>query len=113
MNAKSIVAGCALAGALVSGPASAQAFLIVEVTPRSQVLMTEQSRDGWDNGRPTLVEVRRDATLIDRSRINDAQPGDVIVLHKAVPVPHPMRVGAANTGTNPSGTELAGQNSGQ
>jgi hypothetical protein len=45
--------------------------------------------------------------------VNDAMPGEVVVLRKAVPVPHPMRVGAANAGTNPSGTELAGQNSGQ
>ena len=112
MNKTRIAAAFAFA-ALVAGGAAAQAFLIVEASPRSQVLVTEQSRDGWDTGRPTLVEVRPNVTLIDRSRINDAQPGDVIVLHKAVPVPHPMRVGAANGGTNPSGTELAGQNSGQ
>ena len=108
-----IIAAAAIAAAVGAAGASGQAFLIVEASPRSQVLMTEQSRDGFDNGRPTLVEVRPGATLIDRSRVNDAQPGDVVVLHKAVPVPHPMRVGAANTGTNPTGTELAGQNSGQ
>ena len=38
---------------------------------------------------------------------------EVVVLHHAVPVPHPMRVGPANAGTNPTGTELTGQNSGQ
>ena len=108
-----MIAAAAIASAVGAAGASGQAFLIVEASPRSQVLMTEQSRDGFDNGRPTLVEVRPGATLIDRSRVNDAQPGDVVVLHKAVPVPHPMRVGAANTGTNPTGTELAGQNSGQ
>ena len=107
------IAALVAAGTLAAGHAAAQAFLIVEAQPRTQVLVTEQSRDGFDTGRPTLVEVRPGATMIDRSRINDVQPGDVVVLHKAVPVPHPARVGPANGGTNPSGTELAGQNSGQ
>ena len=112
MATRTLSAALALA-ALASGGATAQSFLIVEAQPRSQVLMTEQSRDGFATGRPTLVEVRPGIALVDRSRVNDAQPGEVVVLRNAVPVPHPMRVGAANTGTNPSGTELAGQNSGQ
>ena len=112
MNAKTIAAGV-FAGALVAMNASAQPLLIVEAQPRSQVLVTEQSRDGFDTGRPTLVEVRPGIALVDRSRVNDAHPGEVVVLRNAVPVPHPMRVGAANAGTNPTGTELAGQNSGQ
>jgi hypothetical protein len=112
MRIRSLPAAAALA-ALASAAATAQPLMIVEAQPRSQVLVTEQSRDGVATGRPTLVEVRPGVALVDRSRVNDAQPGEVVVLRNAVPVPHPMRVGAANTGTNPSGTELAGQNSGQ
>ena len=113
MRTHRLAAVLAVAGTLGAAEATAQAFLIVEAQPRSQVLVAEQSRDGLDTGRPTLVEVRPGVTLIDRSRVNDASPGEVVVLRKAVPMPHPMRVGAANAGTNPSGTELAGQNSGQ
>ena len=111
MNTTRIATALALA-TLAAGGAGAQPLMIVEVQPRSQVLVTEQSRDGFDTGRPTLVEVRPGVTLVDRSRVNDARPGEVVVLRKGVPVPHPMRVGSANAGTNPSGTELAGQNSG-
>jgi len=107
------IAAWALAGMFVSGVAAAQSFLIVEAPPQNEVLLTEQSRDGINTGRPTLVEAAPDYTLVDRSRVNDVAPGDVVVLHSAVPVPHPSRLGPANSGTNPSGTELAGQNSGQ
>jgi hypothetical protein len=93
--------------------ACAQPVLVVETPPAHQVLLTEQSRDGANTGRPTLVEFGPDYGFVDRSRVNDATAGEVIVLHHAVPVPHPMRVGPANAGTNPTGTELTGQNSGQ
>jgi hypothetical protein len=104
---------CALTGALSAGLATAQPVFIVETPPAHEVLLTEQSRDGQNTGRPTMIEVGPDYGFVDRSRVNDVMPGEVVVLRNAVPVPHPMRVGAANAGTNPSGTELAGQNSGQ
>ena len=107
------MAALGVAGILASGIAAAQSFLIVEVPSQNEVLLTEQSRDGINTGRPTLVEAAPDYNLVDPSRVTDAGPGEVVVLHSAVPVPHPMRVGPANSGTNPTGTELQGQNSGQ
>jgi hypothetical protein len=107
------MATIAWAVVFASGVATAQSFLIVEAQPQNEVLLTEQSRDGFNTGRPTLVEVAPDYSLVDRSRVNDVGPGDVVVLHSAVPVPQPRRVGPANSGTNPTGTELQGQNSGQ
>ena len=107
------IAAWALAGVFATGVATAQSFLIVEVQPQNEVLLTEQSRDGVNTGRPTMVEVAPSYSLVDRSRVNDVEPGDVVVLHSAVPVPQPRRVGPANSGTNPTGTELQGQNSGQ
>ena len=114
MKMKVAVAGsCIVAGALAASVADAQPVLVVETPPSREVMLTEQSRDGANTGRPTLVEVGPDYGVVDRSRVNDAMPGEVVVLHHAVPVPHPMRVGPANGGTNPTGTELTGQNSGQ
>ena len=104
---------CVVTGALAAGLAAAQPVFVVETPPAHEVLLTEQSRDGANTGRPTLVEFGPDYGFVDRSRVNDAMPGEVIVLHHAVPVPHPMRVGPANAGTNPTGSELSGQNSGQ
>lgn len=113
MKPTRIAAACALAAALASGAAQSQAFLIVESQPSNEVLLTEQSRDGVNTGRPTMVELGPDRGFLDRSRVNDVEPGEVVVLHSAVPVPHASRVGPANSGTNPTGTELQGQNSGQ
>ena len=107
------IASWALVGMFASGVAAAQSFLIVEAPAQNEVLLTEQSRDGINTGRPTMVEVAPEHSLVDRSRVNDVEPGDVVVLHSAVPIPHPVRVGPANSGTNPTGTELQGQNSGQ
>jgi hypothetical protein len=104
---------CIVTGALAASVAGAQPVFVVETLPAHEVLLTEQSRDGANTGRPTLVEFGPDYGFVDRSRVNDAMPGEVLVLQHAVPVPHPMRVGPANAGTNPTGSELSGQNSGQ
>lgn len=104
-----------LACALVigAGAANADRIVVVEAPPPSSVLLTEQTRNGVPTGHPTLVEVRPGYGLVDRSAVIDARPGEIVELRRAVPVPRSHRVGPSNSATNPSGTELAGQNGGQ
>ena len=103
---------CALAVAGASA-AHAERVVVVEAPPPSAVLLTEQTRNGVDTGHPTLVEVRPGYGLVDGSAVIDARPGEIVELRRAVPVPRGHRVGPSNSGTNPTGTELAGQNGGQ
>lgn len=111
---------CAIAAASAS-VASAERVVVVEsspppavlATPPTVVLLAEQSRNGLETGHPTLVELRPGYSIVDRSAVIDARPGDVVDLHDAVPVPRGYRVGPSNDATNPTGTELAGQNGGQ
>ena len=108
------IAPMALACAFFATAAHADRVVVVESPPpRSTVLLTEQTRNGIDTGHPTLLEVRPGYGLVDGSAVIDARPGQVVELRRGVPVPRGHRVGPANSGTNPSGTELAGQNGGQ
>ena len=120
MNRLSTVLACALAAACATG-ASAERVVLVESSPPpaalhappSAVLLAEQSRNGFATGHPTMVELHPGFSVVDRSAVIDARPGDVVELNHAVPVPRAYRVGAANSATNPTGTELLGQNGGQ